>query len=159
MIFGRWKKIKYRGGLVTFRVPRAWVEELEPDGGGTFYEDTPESPALRLNVITAQSPSPVDASTVVDLLRSRSQWREVPVRSLPGGNACVAYTETAEEQGIPLLIHYWEVANAVPPNHIRIAVFSFTTEANRAEPAPELSWLDREICDARFAPELGLDTN
>jgi len=29
--------------------------------------------------------------------------------------------------------------------HVRIAVFSFTTETNRAEQARELSWLDREL--------------
>ncbi|MBK8594774.1 MAG: hypothetical protein IPN83_04160 [Holophagales bacterium] len=37
------KSITYRGGLVTFRIPRHWVEEYEEDGGGTFYEDRPDS--------------------------------------------------------------------------------------------------------------------
>jgi hypothetical protein len=158
MIFRRWKTIEYRGGLVTFRVPRAWVEEDEPDGGGMFYEDTPESPALRLSVITARSPSPVTATTVVELLHPKAQARNVSVRTLPNGNACIAYAETAEERGTPLTIHYWEVASAVPPNHVRIAVFSFTTESNRAEQARNLSWLNREIADSRFAPELGTNS-
>ena len=35
------KTIKYRGGLVTFRVPAHWKEDYEPEGGGTFYDARP----------------------------------------------------------------------------------------------------------------------
>ena len=42
------KTIIYRGGIARFRVPHSWVEEYEPEGGGTFYEDGPDTGTLRM---------------------------------------------------------------------------------------------------------------
>jgi hypothetical protein len=72
-----WKTIRYRGGLVEFRVPRSWVEEYGEDGEGAFYEPTPDSDTLRLSVLTFRSPSSVDSETPIDLLRPRSERRGV----------------------------------------------------------------------------------
>jgi hypothetical protein len=46
------KKITYRGGLISFQIPKDWIEEYEENGGGTFYEDSQESGTLRINVLT-----------------------------------------------------------------------------------------------------------
>lgn len=152
-----WKTIEYRGGLVTFRIPREWVEEYEPDGGGIFYAEGPDAGTLRLNVGTFRSPSPIDARTTEELLRPRAESRGLSVRPLPGGNTAISYSEAAEEDGVALVIHTWEVANAVPPFHARIALFSFTTLASQQEGvSDDLEWLDREICACRFAPDLGV---
>jgi hypothetical protein len=50
------KPIVYRGGIITFRVPATWKEEYEAEGGGTFYDDRPDSGTLRLNVLTFKAP-------------------------------------------------------------------------------------------------------
>lgn len=42
------KTIVYRGGLVRFSIPATWQEEYEPDGGGTFYKEGPDTGTLRL---------------------------------------------------------------------------------------------------------------
>jgi hypothetical protein len=152
-----WKTIEYRGGLVTFRIPSDWVEEYEADGGGAFYAEKPDSGTLRLNVMTLRSPSPIDARTTEELLRPRAQSRGLSVRPLPGGNASISYSEAAEEDGVALVIHYWEVANAVPPFHARLAVFSFTTLASEKKRiSDDLEWLDLEICASTFASDLGV---
>jgi hypothetical protein len=152
-----WKRITYRGGLVEFRVPASWLEEYEEDGGAAFYEPTPDSDTLRLNVLTFRSASPVTPETPLDLLRPRAQKYGVTARRLPNGNAMISYSERAEEQGVPLLIHYWEVANVVPPTHARIAVLSFTTRALEGiGDADTLEWLEEEIRALRFSAELGV---
>lgn len=157
-MFSRWKAISYRGGIVEFRIPRRWVEEYDEDGGGTFYDPTPDSNTLRLNVITVRSPSPVNADTPLEILRPRAQSHGVTVQFLASSNACITYSTPAQEAGIALLIHYWEVANAVPPAHARIAVFSFTTIASEQKAASRaLQWLHEEIRACRFAAHLGFD--
>jgi hypothetical protein len=45
------EKIVYRGGIAHFHVPTSWVEEYEPAGGGTFYENKPGTGTLRVNVM------------------------------------------------------------------------------------------------------------
>src|SRR5438552_168389 len=62
------KTISYRGGIVTFRIPSHWREEYEPNGGGTFYDDNPDSATLRLNVITAKAPMPITTQSAPDIL-------------------------------------------------------------------------------------------
>jgi hypothetical protein len=152
-----WKTIRYRGGLVEFRVPRSWVEEYGEDGEGAFYDPTPDSDTLRLSVLTFRRPSSVDSETPLDLLRPRSERRGVALERLPNGNALISYSAPAEEDGIALVLHHWEVANAVPPAHARIAVFSFTTRVSQAAGAPaSLRWIDEEIRQARFSAELGI---
>ena len=151
-----WKTVEYQGGLVTFRLPSDWVEEYEADGGGIFYSEKPDTGTLRLNVMTLRSPSPIDARATEELLLPRAQSRGLSVRPLPGGNAAISYSEAAEEDGVALAIHYWEVANAVPPFHARLAVFSFTTlTSEKHDCSEDLEWLDLEISASSFASDLG----
>jgi hypothetical protein len=49
------KTIRYRGGIVTFRIPAHWTEEYEEEGGGIFYNEDNDSGTLRLNVLTFAS--------------------------------------------------------------------------------------------------------
>jgi hypothetical protein len=37
------KTIRYRGGIVTFRIPAPWTEEYEEKGGGIFYDKDNDS--------------------------------------------------------------------------------------------------------------------
>lgn len=55
MVMTNLKHIKYRGGIAEFQIPSHWREEYEPGGGGTFYEDSPDSGTLRLNVLSLSS--------------------------------------------------------------------------------------------------------
>ena len=153
------KTISYRGGVLTFRIPSNWREEYEPEGGGTFYDDTPDSGTLRLNVITAKAPMPISAESGPDILAGLVDSAQ-PTETLPNNCALVRYEERAEEQGHPLLITYWSVAQPVPPSHARVATFSYTLRAHqRNDPQfqAELDMLDREIRAASFAPRLADD--
>jgi hypothetical protein len=150
-----WKTITYRGGVIEFRLPATWVEEYEGDGG-TFFEPTSGSTTLRLSVLTLRSPSPVTSDTPHDLLRPRAEVRGVQLVRLSNGNAMIYFSTLAEEDGIPIVLHHWEVANAVPPLHARLALFSLTTLASeRTRASADLRWLDEEIRASRFSATLG----
>ncbi len=150
------KTITYRGGIVVFRIPSQWREEHEPDGGGTFYDDNPDSGTLRLNVITAKAPMPITTQSAPDILAGLVQ--SSAAAELLGNNcALVRYEQHAEEQGHPLSITLWSVAQPLPPNHARIATFSYTMRAhqrNDAQFQAELDMLDCEIRALGFAPML-----
>ncbi|HSI65722.1 MAG TPA: hypothetical protein VLE43_21530, partial [Candidatus Saccharimonadia bacterium] len=65
------KTVTYRGGVVVFDLPARWVEEYEPSGGGTFYEDTPQSGTLRLSVLGFQIAQHQTLSEQVALIMER----------------------------------------------------------------------------------------
>jgi hypothetical protein len=146
--------IRYRGGLIRFRIPAAWVEEYEPDGGGTFYREARESGTLRLNVLPFEGRAKPDKQALLNAVaRSGSpEW-------LSTGNALVFYRALATEEGEPLVLFHWELANAVEPTRLRLALFSYTVPAAMAEsPAilDEVQLLSGEIRAAQFAEELGV---
>ncbi|MFC6644216.1 hypothetical protein ACFQBQ_01130 [Granulicella cerasi] len=157
------KTIVYRGGVVAFRVPATWLEEYSDVDGGMFYEDTPDSGTLRVKVITMESPKPVGAVSARDNLdrvtapiRRRVPGCETRVRA--DGHPVFRYSEMAFEQGVPLILHYWIVANELPPNHLRLVTFSYTVLASRPteeETLRDLDMLFGEIESAVFASELG----
>jgi hypothetical protein len=154
-----YKTIEYRGGIVTFRIPFDWNEEYEPEGGGTFYEDTPDSGTLRLNVVTAKSPIPITSQSGPDILAGLVQT-SATAEVLANNCALVRYEQRTEDQGHPLIITFWSVAQPLPPNHARVATFSYAMRAHqRNDPQfqAELEMLDREIRGVTFAPKLADD--
>jgi len=150
------KKIKYRGGLVNFSIPAGWVEEYDPNGGGTFYEDNPDAGTLRLNVLTIESPRELTGDSAFEILAGRGEDRQI--RRLPNDNAVARYMLPANDRGHDLHIHYWELASPCPPRHLRLAIFSYTLLAkNVSEPSvqAELNLLDSSIGEAEFSKVLG----
>lgn len=147
------KRIVYRGGIVTFNVPDGWVEKYEPRGGGEFYEDGPDTPTLRLNVITMKGPVATQ-DDAVRVLQNKAE--RVDVRA--DGSAIVRYLKRVDEEGEPLLIIYWEIAQVVPPEHLRLVVFSLTVLESQEED-PEIlktmQLVDAEVSAAQLASVLG----
>jgi hypothetical protein len=71
MSSGSSKRVVYRGGIASFDLPASWVEEYEAAGGGTFYEDRPDSGTLRLNVLGFDSESTPAQEMAVSALKGR----------------------------------------------------------------------------------------
>ena len=150
------KTIRYRGGIVTFRIPAHWTEEYEEEGGGIFYNEDNDSGTLRLNVLTFASKTPVTTRTAMSLLEARRQEYQGTLTDLGNGNALLRYTDVAQEEGESLTSHYWQIANVVPPNHFRLAIFSYTKPTKLADDmAADLAMMDEELRVCRFAEELG----
>src|SRR5262249_19170378 len=128
-------------------------------GGGTYYDSAGQSGTLRLNVITVRSPRPLQPSDAGELVKSGPGSKKV--ESLPNGLVLATFEERAVEDDTPLVIHYWQIAQVVMPDHGRIAVFSHTlTEAEAAQSwaKRELVLLDQEIRSTILASEPGIST-
>lgn len=151
------KTIRYGGGIVTFRIPAHWTEEYEEEGGGIFYDEDNESGTLRLNVLTFTSKTSVTTRTAMSLLEARRQEYQGTLTDLGNGNALLRYTDVAQEEGESLTVHYWQIASVVPPNHFRLAIFSYTKPTKLADDgrAADLAMMEEELRVCRFAEELG----
>jgi hypothetical protein len=147
------KTIRYRGGLVDAEIPANWKEEYEAEGGGTFYEDKPDSGTLRLNVLSFASKEARLPSDVV-----REVFGAEGYETLPSGFSMRHLVKTAEERGTQLHLHRWEVLVPVTSIHTRLVCFTHTLLAahegtNRAK--EELRIVDAIIRTARFSTAPG----
>lgn len=91
--------------------------------------------------------------------KSGELQHEAGLRTLPNGNVVMSYSKTTTEAGSALRVFFWELGNPLPPNNIRIAVFSLTLLAREARSGllpRKLRWLDDQIAEAIFANELGI---
>ena len=147
------KTIQYRGGIARFQIPASWVEEYEPQGGGTFYEPVDDTGTLRINVLgfDRKADSRTPAPTAFDLLACTRSGDEVEV--LPSGAAIARYVTHAEERGENLRIHNWQIGICVPPTHFRIVVFTYAiVEGQERDPKmmEKLKLLDRLIATGEY---------
>jgi hypothetical protein len=151
------KEIRYRGGLLTFRIPATWVEEYEEAGGGTFFEDRPDSGTLRLNVLGFRVPPP-KAADPLRALETSSNAAQGSIRLLNPSLAVLEYAVSTNDTDGPIHIFWWELAHAPGPDFLRLALFSYTVAADRAH-APdtldEIALLRTELARADFAPYVG----
>ncbi len=153
------KTISYRGGVVTFRIPANWKEEYSPEGGASFYGDAPDSPTFRLEVITAKSPSPITPANSADVLSALRQFASGSIERLPSGCALIRHTQSTVDRGHQLFITFWSVAHVIPPDHARVATFSYTLlDRQRSDFRfeHEMELLDREVRASIFSPVLGV---
>ncbi len=142
------KSIVYRGGVVIFAIPADWVEEYEPEGGGTFYMDAPESGTLRLNVLGFRIGPHDSLSEQIALCMSRDGF--APFQS---GLGLRRRELTAFEEGESLRFFRWEVLIPIEPDEFSIACFAHTvseSQVHTEETRRELEFIDASVRRARF---------
>ena len=154
------KTIRYRGGVAVFRIPAHWVEEYEEDGGGTFYDEDADAGTFRLATMVLESKDPVTTRTAREMAEKRAAAESGTLSDLGGGNWLIERTYHTNEDGAPLTIQYWVIVNPVPPNHVRIALFSYSVRTELIEDEDEyalgeLELLAREVRACTFAPVVG----
>lgn len=145
------KPVVYRGGLVSFRIPENWREEYDPEGGGTFYEDKPDSGTLRLNVLSFEKKT---ALTLKDA--TRELFAGQPHEVLPCGLPMRHYVKETEERGTALRLYRWEVLIPVSPKQWRLACFTHTITAAQDETAQsqeELRLVNSIVREARYSTQ------
>jgi hypothetical protein len=146
------KTIQYRGGVAEFVIPAHWRAEYEPTGGGTFYEDAPESGTLRLSVLGFES-----KDTPAEQMAERAFRDGVLERTLCGF-PIQREERSVAENGETLHITRWNVAIPVPPRSLRLAIFSYTILlSQKDEPAfvAEVALLHESIKQASYSQERG----
>ncbi|NLD37865.1 MAG: hypothetical protein GX654_13440 [Desulfatiglans sp.] len=152
------KEINYRGGVVKFNIPSNWVEEYEETGGGTFYEDAPNTGTLRLNIITMQAPSGAKGNLPFSALSSIPVIENKNIEMLANGNAFAYSVSRSEEDGEKITLYWWYLANQVGSSHIRLANFSYTILTSKEDDQKtkeEIKLLEVQIRKTIFHPGLG----
>ena len=145
------KTISYRGGLVTFRIPSYWVEEYEPDGGGTFYENGPDTGTLRLSVITLKTPPTKMGNLATNALAGMSDVDPSKIRLLKSKLALAQYIKHSSENGQNITLYWWHLASAGEAGVVRVANYSYTIltkQENDKNILQELSVVQQEIENA-----------
>lgn len=147
------KTITYRGGIAQFAIPAHWREEYEPAGGGTFYEDSPDSGTLRLNVLSFES-----KDTPAEQMAATA-FRDGVILSTTSGLPLRREEKAAEENGERLHIVRWEVAIPVAPKSLRLAIFSYTILESQLRDsvfAEEIQELEKSIKQASYSQASGV---
>jgi hypothetical protein len=121
--------------VLTFRVPSTWKEEVEPDGNRVLWGAEAGSATLRVSLITSRGPEGRSPKAIDVLGGCERKGGSSPV-VLENGNAYCEYSESLEDDGTPIRIYWFEVANHVPPNHFRLALFSLTVDEREVLKAP-----------------------
>jgi hypothetical protein len=143
------KTVQYRGALVQFELPDDWTEEYEPDGGGTFYPPNDESVTLRLNVLTLEAPAGLDQAGPEHVLGT-GEFSGLPVERLANSHVmCIGPVNKTEERGQPLDLHRWAVARSVPPDNVRLALFTTTIAVGVVAPNHTRALLDMLLTQVR----------
>ncbi len=117
----RLDEVSVFGGKLRFLIPHEWVEEEEGDDTCLYHAPDAKSGWLRVSLITVKN-----VETPAQRLREVFGKSETVRVNETTGNLVELSEKDSEEDGVPIHIYYWKVANAVPPDLIREAVFSFT---------------------------------
>lgn len=139
--------------MVIFTVPSHWREEYEPSGGGTFYEDSPGSGTLCLNVLAFQSEA--DAAEQM----ARYPFPAGSYETLPAGFPVRHSVRNATERTEQLRAYKWEIAVPVSPSDLRVFVFRYIILAGQENDprfAAELAFMHSSIWNAEFSSKPGV---
>jgi len=117
-------------GKLSFLIPHDWEErkEQESQDNCAYSDSGADSGWLRVSLVTAKAQDETPAEMINRIFRAREGARQ----DGQTGNWVWAYEKDTEEDGVKIHIYYWMVANLVPPDWVREAVFSFTVPADRA---------------------------
>ena len=151
-LMSAFKEVLAGDRLLRFRIPAAWTEDVESDGGAAYFDERADAGTLRVKVMTFTAEDEVagDAAVAARELAALEPMPDQTVETLGNGNALRVHRETSDST----VFQVWMLASMDPPHRMRLAVFSFATVAARAESAETMrvvEMLDREIRAARFA--------
>jgi hypothetical protein len=154
------KKIIYRGGVVSFRVPADWAEEYDNGGEGVYYKPGDNTGTLGLNVLTGTVPAGRLATEgyLAEQLKADSVKYGVAIEPLGESAVMIRYDMPGRERGQSIKIRCWRIFQALPPNNFRHVLFTYTLLAEQFDQQGfvlEMESLDREIAVVELAPTLG----
>lgn len=151
------KLINYRGGIAKFCLPSSWIEEYEPAGGGTFYENKPDTGTLRINVMEFDKPPDDPTRTACDFLSKIGNANSAKI--LCDGLAISHFTERKNENEKRLVLYTWQIGVRVTPVHFRLIVFIYTILAEHEfdnNVQQEITMLDKSIVQGEYPAVRGI---
>jgi hypothetical protein len=151
------KSIVYRGGIAKFHLPSTWIEEYEPAGGGTFYEDKADAGTLRINVMEFNKPPNDPTDTAYDFLSKIGNANAI--KELRKGLAISCLKKREAENGKKLLLYIWQIGVHVTPLHFRLIAFTYTILAEHEfndNVQQEIAMLDKSISEGEYSATRGV---
>lgn len=125
------KSFEYAGGKIALSIPSDWIEEIEDDEVQVYYQDVPQSGTLRIRVATYGGSKPVNSEVVAGMLLrmagNLAPQKKHEIEPLPHGKQLITYQQAFLKDDPPILMVSWLVGITVPPRHIQIASFHYTT--------------------------------
>ena len=146
------REIHYRGGMLVFRLPESWKEEDQGDGVH-FYEGNAEQGSLHVSLTTVRHPNGAITEAMVRSVAATGRESGDPeAERLENGNFIRRF-ERVPTRDVPQLTTFWMVANAVPPQTVRYAIFNYGAPpavAGTDSHRQTLTMLDEQIRQTRF---------
>jgi hypothetical protein len=122
----RLDEVSIFGEKVRFLIPHEWVEDESEEDTYLYHAPEAKSGWLRVSLITVRTDTPEER---LRGLFSDSEY----FTSEQQGNLVARSEKQSRENGAQIYIYYWQVANAVQPNRVFQAVFSYTVLADKCE--------------------------
>jgi hypothetical protein len=113
---------------LSFLIPHEWLEAIDDDHY-VYHEPETESGWLRVTLLTVKTGDDSPAGRLTRIF----EGKENLVVEHQSGNLVSASEKDSEEDGDRLHHYYWMVANVVPPNLVREALFSYTVLQDRID--------------------------
>jgi|SRR5579864_8759190 len=126
--FTRLDRVSIFGNKLSFLIPHDWVEVFEEDHY-LYHQPETESGWLRVSLITARSSDEAPSEHLKKVFDGR---QNVKVEHQTGNLVSISEKDS-EEDGDRIHLYYWMVANVVPPDLVREAVFSYTVRQDRID--------------------------
>jgi hypothetical protein len=145
------KKIEYQNGLVAFSIPKNWIEEYSDEHGAAFYEDSPNSGTLRLNVMTVSSDSENGNPSVI--FKEQKNIADLKEYLSTDGDEICEYILSANENNTLITITTFACIHQTKQNDFLIAIFTWTIESlfeNQDAFKEELNSIRNNILQIKF---------
>jgi hypothetical protein len=137
------------GYALSFLIPHDWIEGQSGDDHYLYHLPQAESGWLRVSVITVEVPKENVSQKLDEIFEGE---KHVAVEKQTGNRVC-GWEKDSEEDGVPVHLFYWKIANAVPPNLVREAIFSYAVLsdlANLKETRDVVDLIGRLVSQAEF---------
>ena len=122
----RLDEISAFGDKLVFLVPHEWVEGDEGDDLCFFHAPSDSSGGLRVSLITVTG-----VRDSADKFKRAFKDAKALQIDEDTGNWVDRWEKDSVEDGAPIHLYYWKVANALPPDIFREAIFSYTVLASQ----------------------------
>ena len=125
----RLDRVSIFGNKLSFLIPHEWVERLDDDHY-IYQEPETDSGWLRVSLLTVTT---VAGEVPAQRLKQLYSGKENVTVEGETGNVVCTCEKDSEESEKHIHLYYWNVANVVPPDLVREAVFSYTILRDRMD--------------------------
>lgn len=146
--FVRLDEVSVFGDKLRFLIPHEWEEKDDGADLHMYCAPNAKSGWFRVSLITIQN-----VQDPPQRLREITAEWEAPSVDEETGNVIASWEKDSTEDGVPIHLYYWKVANAVPPDKVREAVFSYTVlteDVNNPETQQMIGILQQLVSRASF---------